>query len=107
MNNMKPGKKLFYTSKVHLYNFHEIFLGNQALLALLEHTSNDLDVIQNECNAANELLMEILNDRFFYLFFISISIYTNVFLVSSSLIFLIFCCFLDNDSHSFFLKARF
>jgi hypothetical protein len=64
---MKPGKKLFYTSKVHLYNFHEIFLGNQALLALLEHTSNDLDVIQNECNAANELLMEILNDRFLFI----------------------------------------
>lgn len=36
-------------------------------MALLELTSNDLDVTQNERNAENELLMELLNDRFLFI----------------------------------------
>ncbi|CAF5134014.1 unnamed protein product, partial [Rotaria magnacalcarata] len=41
--------------------------GNQALLALLEHTSSDLNTSQNEREAAAELLMEILDDRFLFI----------------------------------------
>ncbi|CAM2726503.1 unnamed protein product [Rotaria socialis] len=40
---------------------------NQALLALLDFTSNDSYVTQNRCDSAAELLMEILDDRFLFI----------------------------------------
>ncbi len=47
---------------------NQITLGNQALLAVLECTSNDFDVTQNERDAAAaELLKEILDDRFLFI----------------------------------------
>ena len=66
INNMKPGKKFFYALKAQVCDSYKIILGNQALPALLEHTSNDLDLSQYERDTAAELLREILDDRFLF-----------------------------------------
>ena len=70
MINIKPGRTLPHhpAARLQMYGMtHHPFLGNQALLAILEHTSNDLNATKNERDTASELLMEILDDRFLFL----------------------------------------
>ena len=49
------------------FDFYQITLGNQALLALLERTAHDGKATQNERDAAANLLSEILDDRFLFI----------------------------------------
>ncbi len=55
-NNQQQSSTAVCQFKAYLFFFNQITLGNQTLLALLEYTSNDFDVTQNE----------ILDDRFIF-----------------------------------------
>ena len=84
---MKPGKKIFYALKAQVCDSYKIILGNQALLALLEHTSNDLDLSQYERDTAAELLMEILDDQFLFVLYFHFDLHECI----SGVLALVFC----------------